>query len=89
MNIGDRIMKQPETFGTGIDRPGENAKHTALSLRGSVGPLPGTVTYINHKRRWYQVTFDIGIKECFFFDIEPEAGKRGRPPLPNGYHRVI
>lgn len=26
---------------------------------------------INARRRWYQVTFDCGIKECFFVDVEP------------------
>ena len=33
--------------------------------------LDGTVTYIHPSKRWYQVTFDNGIKECFFFDVEP------------------
>ena len=64
MNIGDRVMIKPETFGNGFDRP-DTHNHTAKSVRPPVPPMPGEVTYINRKRRWFQVTFDIGIKECF------------------------
>ena len=65
MKVGDRIMIQPETFGPDM----------AISKsRGvcSVRPeYPGAVTYIHPSGRWYQVTFDNGIKECFFVDVEP------------------
>lgn len=72
MTVGDRIMIRPQTFGAGVDRPGENAKHTALILRPKAPVMwPGTVTYIHPSGRWYQVTFDNGLKECFFIDAEP------------------
>ena len=31
----------------------------------------GVVTYIHPSGRWYQVTFDNGVKECFFIPVEP------------------
>lgn len=72
MKIGDRIMAQPDTFGP--DLKVENDKGFCKARPA----YPGTVTYINHHRRWYQVTFDCGIKECFFFDVEPAAVEKDR-----------
>lgn len=70
MNIGDRIMIQPETFGPDM-------AISKTHIGGAVRPeYPGTVTYIHPAGRWYQVTFDNGIKECFFFDVEPTPKKR-------------
>ena len=70
MKIGDRIMAQPDTFGP--DLKVENDKGFCKARPA----YPGTVTYINV--RWYQVTFDCGIKECFFFDVEPSAMEKDR-----------
>jgi len=73
MKVGDRIMIQPETFGPDM----------AISKsRGVCSARPeysGTVTYIHPSGRWYQVTFDNGVKECFFVDVEPEKLKPVRP----------
>lgn len=65
MNIGDRIMIQPETFGP------DTAISKSRGVCSSRPAYPGTVTYIHPSGRWYQVTFDNGIRECFFFDVEP------------------
>lgn len=82
-HVGQRVRMTPETFGAGVDRPGENAKHTVLALRPQMTRWPGTVTYIHPSGRWYQVTFDNGLKECFFIDPEPT------PILKDGSnHRV-
>ncbi len=70
MNIGDRVMIRPETFGNGVDRP-DTHNHTAKAIKPPPPPLPGTVTFCHPSGRWYQVTFDNGIKEWFFFDVEP------------------
>ena len=79
--IGDRVSMIPQTFGTGIYRPGDGTGHTKNELKQEVKPQPGTVTFIHPKRRWYQVTFDIGIKECFFAEQPPEPTyTRGRYP---------
>ena len=56
-NIGDRVRIMPETFGAGVNRPGEKQSHANLDKRANVHPLPGTVTFINRRWRWYQVTF--------------------------------
>lgn len=69
--VGDMVSMIPLTFGTGVDRPGEGMGHTKNDLKREIRPQAGTVTYIHPSRRWYQVTFDIGIKECFFADVEP------------------
>ena len=74
MKVGDRITIKPQTFGNGADRPDDH-HHTALAIKPPAPPLPGTVTFINARRRWYQVTFDCGIKECFFVDVPPEKLK--------------
>jgi hypothetical protein len=71
MNIGDRVSIVPQTFGNGTDKPGDAALHARLDYEKRVEPQPGTVTYIHPSGRWYQVTFDVGIKECFFVDVEP------------------
>lgn len=68
---GDRVSLIPLTFGAGFDKPGEGATHTKKVLKNEIKPLPGTVTYVHPKGRWYQVTFDCGIKECFFVDVKP------------------
>lgn len=64
MQVGDRVKVRPETFGPDM----------AISTAGKVintRPLyPGRVTFISRKG-WYQVTFDNGVKECFFLDVEP------------------
>lgn len=75
MNVGDRVMIKPQTFGNGADRPDDH-HHTAKAIKPPAPPLPGTVTFINARRRWYQVTFDIGIRECFFVDVEPTPKER-------------
>jgi hypothetical protein len=69
VQIGDRVSIIPTTFGVGIDKPGDNSTHTIKSLRKNIKPQAGTVTFISS--RWYQVTFDCGVKECFFFDVRP------------------
>lgn len=79
--VGDRVRMTPQTFGAGTDRPGETAKkHIDWIQREPVPPLPGTVTYVHPSGRWYQVTFDVGIKECFFVDPDPT------PILRDGNH---
>lgn len=65
MKIGDRIMAQPDTFGP--DLKVENDKGFCKARPA----YPSTVTYIHPSGRWYQVTFDNGIRECFFVDVEP------------------
>jgi hypothetical protein len=80
MQVGDRIMAQPDTF---VPDMAISKSRGVCSVRPE---YPGAVTYIHPSGRWYQVTFDNGIKECFFIDPEPEEVKRGRPPQPSGYH---
>ena len=76
MNVGDRVRVIPSTFGMGVDKPGETASHTRSDYNHKPKPLPGTVTYIHPSGRWYQVTFDNGVKECFFVDVEPTPKER-------------
>jgi len=79
MKVGDRVKMRPETFGNDADRPDVH-NHTSKALWSAAPPIPGTVTYCHPSGRWYQVTFDNGIKECFFVDVEPTplAQDRGR-----------
>ena len=70
VTVGDRVALRPQTFGNGFDRPDEH-NHTAKAIKPPAPPLPGTVTYCHPSGRWYQVTFDCGIKEWFFMDVEP------------------
>lgn len=73
-NLGDRVRLVPQTFGAGVDRPGYSRNHAVLvDKRTPVKPLPGTVTYVHPTHRWYQVTFDCGLKECFFQDVDKES----------------
>ena len=83
--LGDRVSMIPQTFGTGIEKPGESASHTKAELKKNIKPLPGTVTFVN--KRWYQVTFDCGISECFFKPVseQPEREKRNRSRLYGGF----
>lgn len=62
--IGERVMVVSDTFG-----PDEKVEtdHGFIHRRPA---LPGTVTYISEAKGWYQVTFDIGVKACFFFEEE-------------------
>lgn len=60
MKVGDRIKQQPVTFGSG--EIGTGKQRGAIPKREKI---LGTVTYIS-KRGWYQVTFDNGVRECFF-----------------------
>lgn len=64
-NIGDRVSLQPVTFGEG--EMGLGPQRGCMMKKQT---YPGTVTYINAKRGWYQVTFDNGVKECFFFPAQ-------------------
>ena len=68
--VGDRGTWQPITFG------GDEAVEKDKGFVKSRKMYPGTVTYINEPKGWYQVTFDNGVKECFFFDVEPEEPRR-------------
>lgn len=87
--VGDRVHIKPDTFGQGVDKPGANANHTTHALRPEpTYPLPGTVTYVHPRGRWYQVTFDVGVKECFFYDVEPTVVKPDRMK-PCGFLRWI
>ena len=52
--VGDRVEVIPTTFGVETKR---KVKY------------PGTVTYVNEAKRWYQVTFDNGVKECYHFPV--------------------
>lgn len=72
--IGDRVSMIPQTFGTGIEKPGDGASHTKAELKKNIEPLPGTVTFVS--KRWYQVTFDCGVKECFFREVDPAPLER-------------
>lgn len=72
MNVGDRIMIQPQTFGP------DAAISKVYGARNVRPDYPGTITYIS-RRGWYQVTFDNGVKECYFIEPEPEPEHRGRP----------
>ena len=65
MQIGDRIMIQPDTFGPDLK------VETDKGFCRARPAYPGTVTYMHPSGRWYQVTFDNGVKECFFCDAEP------------------
>lgn len=60
VRVGDRVMRQPKTFGPNLDLPKDKG---FIRCRKA---YPGTVTYIHSSGRWYTVTFDIGIKESFF-----------------------
>ena len=72
--VGQRVTAQPVTFGSDL------LKETDQGFCKARQFYPGTITYINEKHRWYQVTFDIGVKECFFFAVEqPEPIKRTWP----------
>ena len=64
MRIGERISIQPDTFGSDLKLEKDRG---FCKMRKS---YPGTVTYIHRSGRWYQVTFDNGIKECFFCNTE-------------------
>ena len=66
MKVGDRIKIQPDTFGPDLKVEKDKG---FCKMRPS---YPGTVTYIHHSGRWYQVTFDNGVAECFFCEIAPE-----------------
>lgn len=59
--VGDRIRIAPDTFGDGV---GSTPKGVERHERKR---YPGTVTYAPENKRWFQVTFDNGIKECFFW----------------------
>lgn len=63
--VGDRIRVVPQTFGNqlvlGIPKNGQGVDERRREA------FPGTVTYVHPTGRWFQVTFDIGIKECFFW----------------------
>ena len=61
MKIGDRVWMVPETFGQKVD---DRSKARITPETGIF--QSGTVTYIHPSGRWYQVTFDCGLKECFF-----------------------
>ena len=74
--VGERVSMIPQTFGTGVDKPGEGMGHTKNELKREIRPLAGTVTFVHPRGRWYQVTFDIGIRECFFYDVEPTPKAR-------------
>ena len=57
-------MIVPDTFGNysfGTPKRGQGVDEKVRT------PFPGTVTYVHPFRRWYQVTFDNGIVECFFW----------------------
>lgn len=54
MKIGDRVRLIPAIT---KDKDGNN--------RSVAAPLPGTVTYIHPKRRFYVVLFDDGFRESF------------------------
>ena len=70
MKVGDRIMIQPQTFGP-------DAAISKVTGSRKVRPAyPGTITYIHPRRGWYQVTFDNGVKECFFAAVEPTQIER-------------
>ena len=75
MKVGDRVALRPQTFGNGVDRPDDH-HHTAKAIKPPAPPLPGTVTYCHPSGRWYQVTFDNGIRECFFAAVEPTQIER-------------
>lgn len=64
MKVGDRVMMQPETFGPDM------AISKSRGVCSARPEYPGTVTYIS-RQGWYQVTFDNGLKECFFLGVEP------------------
>ena len=51
-------------------RIGDRIRMTQETFEAGVD-MPGTVTYIHPSGRWYQVSFDVGIKECFFVEPEP------------------
>lgn len=70
MNIGDRIMIQPQTFGPDM------AISKSRGVCAARPAYPGTVTFIHPSGRWYQVTFDNGIRECFFAAVEPTQIER-------------
>lgn len=73
MKVGDRIKIQPDTFGPELKVEKDKGFCRARPA------YPGTVTYIHPSGRWYQVKFDNGVKECFFFDVEPVKEKKPHP----------
>lgn len=60
VKVGDRVMKQPLTFGS------DQAIAQDKGIIHSRKAYPGTVTYVHPSGRWYNVTFDNGLKESFF-----------------------
>ncbi len=71
MKVGDRIMIQPQTFGP------DAAISKVFGARKIRPAYPGTITYIHPRRGWYQVTFDNGIKECYFIEPGPTTEMGG------------
>lgn len=82
IRLGDRVRMIPETFGSGL---AEKKAKGFIELR----PVQnGTVTYIHPSDRWYQVTFDCGIKECYFCDVE-KGGENGKQTRRQGSHYQV